>query len=133
MRRILLAIPVVFGVLTMTWFLSYVVGDPLSMYITERTPDSAIPGIIKSHGFDQPLYVQYFLYLRNLLSGDWGVSTSEASDMPVLQVISLRFPATIELAMVAMVFAVVLGIPLGILSATKKDRPIDHVTRVFCC
>ena len=131
LRRILLAIPVVFGVLTMTWFLSYVVGDPLSMYITERTPDAAIPGIIKSHGFDQPLYVQYFLYLRNLLSGDWGVSTSEASDMPVLQVISLRFPATIELAMLAMVFAVVLGIPLGILSATKKDRPIDHVTRVF--
>ncbi len=131
LRRILLAIPVVFGVLTITWFLSYVIGDPLAMYITERTPDAAIPGIIASHGFDQPLYVQYFLYISNLFQGDWGVSTSTGGDQPVLEVISHRFPATIELAMVAMVFAVVLGIPLGIISATRKDKPVDHFTRIF--
>ncbi len=131
LRRILLAIPVVFGVLTMTWFLSYVVGDPLAMYVTERTPDAAIPGIRKSHGLDEPLYIQYFIYLNNLFHGDWGMSYSQATDMPVLQVIAAKFPATIELAMVAMIFAVVLGIPLGIISATKKDKPIDHVTRIF--
>lgn len=131
LRRILLAIPVVFGVLTITWFLSYVIGDPLAMYITERTPAAAIPGIIRSHGFDQPLYVQYFLYMSNLLQGDWGISTSVGGDLPVLDVIAQRFPATIELAMVAMIFAVVLGIPLGIISATRKDKPVDHFTRVF--
>ncbi|MHA2384175.1 MAG: hypothetical protein ACXACT_16500 [Candidatus Thorarchaeota archaeon] len=58
LRRIILAIPVVFGVLTITWFLSYVVGDPLAMYVTERTPDSAIPGIIRARGLDQPPVVQ---------------------------------------------------------------------------
>ncbi len=131
LRRVILAIPVVFGVLTITWFLSYVVGDPIAMYITERTPDAAIPGIIRSHGFDQPLVVQYFLYLSNLFQGDWGTSTSSGGDSPVLEVIALKFPATIELAMVSMIFAVVIGIPLGIISATKKDQPVDHFTRVF--
>jgi peptide/nickel transport system permease protein len=131
LRRILLAVPVILGVLTITWFLSYVVGNPLVMFITERTPDSAIPGIIHDHGFDQPLVIQYFLYLRSLLLGDWGVSYSTGGDRPVLEVIARKFPATIELSIVAMIFAVVLGIPLGILSATRKDKPVDHVTRVF--
>lgn len=131
LRRILLAIPVVFGVLTITWFLSHVIGDPLAMYITERTPDAAIPGIMESHGFNEPIYVQYFLYMTTLFQGDWGVSTSTGGDQPVLEVIAARFPATIELAMVAMIFAVVLGIPLGIISATRKDKPVDHFTRVF--
>ncbi|NWF95572.1 MAG: ABC transporter permease [Candidatus Thorarchaeota archaeon] len=130
-RRILLAIPVIFGVVTITWFLAYIVGDPVAMFVTERTPDSAVPGIRLRYGLDEPLYVQYFIYLRNLLQGDWGRSYSEAQDAPVLTVIAQKFPATIELAMIAMVFAVILGIPLGILSATKKDRPVDHVTRVF--
>ncbi len=131
LRRILLAIPVVFGVLTITWFLSYVVGDPLAMYITERTPDVAIPGIRAALGLDEPLVVQYFIYLSNLFQGDWGQSTSAGADTPVLEVIALKFPATIELALVSMIFAIVLGIPLGIISATKKDQPIDHFTRVF--
>jgi len=131
LRRIILAIPVVFGVLTITWFLSYVVGNPLAMFITERTSPAAIPGIIREHGFNQPLVVQYFLYLRSLLLGDWGTSYSTGGDRPVLEIIARKFPATIELAIVAMIFAVVLGIPLGILSATKKDKPVDHVTRVF--
>ncbi len=101
------------------------------MFITDRTPPAAIPGIIRVHGFDQPLVVQYFLYLRSLLTGDWGTSYSVGGDQPVLQIIARRFPATIELSIVAMIFAVVLGIPLGILSATRKDKPIDHFTRVF--
>ncbi|RDE15916.1 MAG: peptide ABC transporter permease [Candidatus Thorarchaeota archaeon] len=131
LRRVLLAIPVIFGVLTITWFLSYVVGDPLAMFITERTNPAAIPGIIQDHGFNEPLVIQYFLYLRTLLAGDWGVSYSTGGDLPVLTVIARKFPATIELAIVAMVFAVILGVPLGILSATRKDKPIDHFTRVF--
>jgi ABC-type dipeptide/oligopeptide/nickel transport system permease component len=131
LRRIILAIPVVFGVLTITWFLSYIVGDPLAMYVTERTPDSVIPGIIIRRGLNQPPVVQYFLYLQSLFQGDWGVSTSTGADQPVLSVLAAKFPATIELAIVAMLFAVILGIPLGIISATKKDKVPDHVTRIF--
>jgi peptide/nickel transport system permease protein len=130
-RRILLAIPVIFGVVTITWFLSYVVGNPLSMWMTERTPDTARAGIIRAHGLDQPLVIQYFIYLANLIKGDWGISYSTGGDQPVLDVIVHRFPATVELSIFAMIFAVGLGIPLGILSATKKDKPVDHVTRVI--
>ncbi|MHA1770348.1 MAG: ABC transporter permease [Candidatus Thorarchaeota archaeon] len=130
LRRLILAIPVIFGVLTITWFLSHVVGNPEVMYINENTPASAVEAIIKAHGLDQPAYIQYFIYLSNLFKGDWGISTS-ASFTPVTQVIAEKFPATIELSIVAMIFAIVLGIPLGIISATKKNQPIDHFTRVF--
>jgi ABC-type dipeptide/oligopeptide/nickel transport system permease component len=54
-----------------TFILAYVVGDPVTMYIDETTPPSAIRGIIAYHGFDQPLYMQFFYYLRDLLSGSW--------------------------------------------------------------
>ncbi len=130
LRRVLLAIPVVFGVLTITWFLAYVVGDPVAIYINENTPASAIPAIRAAHGFDEPLHVQYFLYLSALFQGDWGISAS-TSFRPVLEVIANKFPATIELSIVAMIFAILLGIPLGIVSATRKDQKIDHFTRIF--
>lgn len=130
LRRVLLAIPVVFGVLTITWFLAYVIGDPVSIYINENTPALAIPAIRAAHGFDEPLHVQYFLYISSLLQGDWGISPS-SSFRPVLDVIAVKFPATIELSIYAMVIAIVLGIPLGIISATKKDQKIDHFTRIF--
>ncbi|MHA1613528.1 MAG: ABC transporter permease [Candidatus Thorarchaeota archaeon] len=131
LRRIILAIPVVFGVLTITWFLSFIVGDPITMYITERTPDAAIPGIRAAHGLDEPAVIQYFIYLANLFQGNWGVSTSTGADVPVLVMLAQLFPATIELAIVAMIFAIILGIPLGIISATKKDKVPDHITRIF--
>ncbi len=130
LRRIILAIPVVFGVLTITWFLSHVVGNPEVMYINTNTPAQAVDSIIKTHGLDQPVYIQYFIYLANLFRGDWGESTS-ASFSPVTQVIAERFPATIELSIVAMIFAIVIGIPLGIISATKKNQKIDHITRII--
>ncbi|MGV9170604.1 MAG: ABC transporter permease [Promethearchaeia archaeon] len=129
-RRVILAIPVIFGVITIVWFLSHVIADPVVMYINDNTPASAIEGIREQHGFNDPLYVQYFLYILNLFKGDWGISTS-ASYNPVLEVIAKKFPATIELSIFAMVIAIALGIPLGIVSATRKDEPVDHATRVF--
>ena len=127
-RRILLAIPVVLGVLVITFVLSYWVGNPIALYITERTPDERIPIIMHEHGLDQPLYIQFFYYLRDIFSGDWGYSRT--AHMDVTQAIATYLPATIELALVAMIIAVIVGIPLGIISATKKDKPVDHVLRV---
>ncbi|MFO7835770.1 MAG: ABC transporter permease [Candidatus Thorarchaeota archaeon] len=129
-RRVILAIPVIFGVITIVWFLSHVIADPVVMYINDNTPASAIEGIREQHGFNDPLYVQYFLYILNLFKGDWGISTS-ASYNPVLEVIAKKLPATIELSIFAMIIAIALGIPLGIVSATRKDEPVDHATRVF--
>lgn len=125
----MLAIPVVIGVLAITFVLSYVVGDPITLYTTERTRPEAIPGIRAEHGLDRPIYIQFFYYLWDLIQGNWGYSRTARMD--VTEAISWKFPATIELSMVAMVIAVVIGIPLGIISATRKDKIADHVTRVF--
>jgi ABC-type dipeptide/oligopeptide/nickel transport system permease component len=117
------------GVLLITFILSYIVGDPIALYTSERTRPEAIAGIRAAHGLDQPLPVQFFLYLVSLLSGDWGYS--QTAHLSVLDAIGQFFPATIELSIAAMIIAVVVGIPLGILSATRKDKLADHVTRVF--
>ena len=127
-RRVLLAIPVVLGVLVITFILSYWVGNPIALYITERTPDARIPIIMREHGLDQPLYIQFFFYLRDIFTGDWGYSRS--AHMDVSQAVATYLPATIELSLIAMIIAIVAGIPLGIVSATKKDKPTDHVLRV---
>ena len=67
------------GGLIETFILAFIVGDPLSMYITESTPDIAIPGIIRQHGLDQPLYLQFFYYLRDLVSGNWVAPPEEVA------------------------------------------------------
>jgi peptide/nickel transport system permease protein len=129
LRRILLSIPVIIGVLAITFVLAYVVGNPLAIYVNERTPPDAIPAIIRQHGLDQPLYIQFFLYLRNLVMGNWG--WSDSANSWVVDAIGRFFPATIELSIVAMIIAVLIGIPLGVISATRKDQIVDHVTRVI--
>lgn len=130
-RRILLLIPVLVGVSLITFVLSHVIGDPVAAYVTsERVPEERIRQIVAAHGLDRPLYEQYFYYLRDLASGDWGLSRSD-SNRPVLESIRNYFPATFELTLVAITLSLVLGIPLGIVSATRKDKPADHFTRVF--
>jgi peptide/nickel transport system permease protein len=86
--------------------------------------------IRKAHHFDSPLVIQYYYYLSDLFHGDWGLSHSQ-SDEPVLNVIKRTFPATVELATFATVFQIVIGLPLGIFSAVKKDKPVDHGSRLL--
>jgi len=78
------------GGLIATFILAYVVGNPITMYINEMTPPAAIPGIIAQHGFDQPLNIQFFYYLRDLLSGNWiGPPEAVAIEWWVMTVIYL--------------------------------------------
>jgi len=129
-RRLLLLIPVLLGVTLIAFTLSHVIGDPVAAYVTEKTPDWQVQQIRRAHHLDQPIYVQYFYYLADLLRGDWGLSRA-ANDRPVIDVIGEFFPATLELTIVAIAFSLALGIPFGIISAVRKDKPIDHGTRVF--
>ena len=130
LRRLLFLIPVLLGLTMLTFVLSNVVTDPVSAYITERTPQSQIAQIRKAHHFDDPIPVQYVFYLRSLLAGDWGLSKSMSNE-PVLSVIARLFPATIELAVVAVIFEVTIGLPVGIISAVKKDKAPDHASRLL--
>ncbi len=130
-RRLLLLIPVLLGlsviVFALTWIGSN--GDLSALYITERMTAAQIAAVRARYGFDQPAYVQYARWLFGALQGDLGYS--KTANMEVLQAIAAYFPATFELTTVAIIFAVAAGIPLGIVSAKRRNEPVDHVARVF--
>ena len=84
--------------------------------------------IERQYGLDRPLVVQYGKYLERIASGDFGLSV--ATQRPVVDELRERFPATLELAFAAMLFAVVVGVPLGIVAAKHVHRPLDHVSLV---
>jgi peptide/nickel transport system permease protein len=129
-RRLVLLIFVVFGVSVVTFVISHMIpGDPARMMAGERASDETVAQMREALGLDQPLHVQYLTYVGDLLQGDFGVSIR--TQRPVMDDILRFFPATIELAVAALLFAIVLGIPLGVLSAVAKDRGIDHLTRTL--
>jgi peptide/nickel transport system permease protein len=103
---------------------------PWAQYITYRMKPSQIDAIIKSHGFDRPLYIQYWYWLQDVFHGDWGYS-NWANGLPTYQVFASRFPFTVELTIAATIMTVVIGIPLGILSALKNNTWADHASRLI--
>jgi peptide/nickel transport system permease protein len=94
-----------------------------------QAPPETVERLRTLYGFDQPIYVQFFRYLQRLLQGDLG--TSFQTGRPVLEDILQYFPATIELATLALIVAIVVGIPLGVLSAVYRNSPIDHFARIL--
>jgi peptide/nickel transport system permease protein len=131
-RRLVLAIPVIVGVTILTFGISWEAnqGDMARAYISAKMTPEQVEEIRVSHGFDKPFYVQYLTYLKGLVKGDLGLSRTQG-DLPISQVFKAFFPATLELTIVAVILAVVGGVFFGTLSAVRKDRPIDHATRVF--
>ncbi len=129
-RRLLLLIPVMLGLSVIVFALTRVGGDPASLYITERMTEQQIRAVYAKYGFDQPIWVQYERWLLGALQGDLGISKS-AQNRPVTEAIAGYFPATFELTTVSIILAVVIAIPLGILSAKRRNEPIDHASRVF--
>jgi peptide/nickel transport system permease protein len=124
-RRLLLLVPILLGlsILLFLWIRA-LPGGPAESLLGERATPEAIEQVERAYGLDRPIYVQYLKYLENLVSGDLG--TSIASRRPVTEEIGRRFPATIELALAAMIFATVLGIPLGFFAAKRYGSALDH-------
>lgn len=132
-RRGVLLLFVLFGVSLITFYLSRgfpSAFNPCTPYITPKMTVAQIQATCDSHGFNQPLYIQYFYWLRDVLTGNWGNAGSWAQGLPEYQIFASRFPYTVELALGAVVLAVVIGVPLGIASAIRNNRPVDHASRV---
>jgi len=130
-RRLFLAIPVLFGVSILVFTISHIMGgDPAAAWLTDRSREDYRQLIIKQHHLDEPLPIQYLYYLRDLSRGDLGVSPTEGG-RPVLDVMLDYLPTTLELSMVAFILLLFIGIPLGIISAIKKDIWPDHLSRFF--
>jgi len=119
---------VLVGVTIIVFFLSQVLLDPLALYITERTREDAIPALIAYYHLNDPWPIRYAVYVWNLIRGDWGYSRSLSQ--PVLQGMAGRFPATMELAIAAIIWTLVAGIPAGIISALKNNKLPDHISRI---
>ncbi|MHB8606061.1 MAG: ABC transporter permease [Thermoplasmatota archaeon] len=133
LRRVLLSIPVLIGITLITFGLAWFAtkGDLTVAYLTERSTPAQHAQLRHNLGFDRPWYIQYFSYVNRLLHFDFGLSHSPGQpDLQVTQAFKNFLPATMELTLVAMVVAVVVGIALGSLSAVKRDRAVDHLARM---
>lgn len=133
-RRLILMIFVLLGVSIIIFYLArgFPAGfDPVAPYITQRMTSDQIAEVRRIHGFDQPLYVQYGFWLRDVLNGDWGLAGVWAQGRPVSQVFFLSFPYTVQLALAAIILTVAIGLPLGIISAVKNNKIPDHISRVI--
>jgi peptide/nickel transport system permease protein len=129
-RRLLLLVPILLGlsILLFLWIRA-LPGGPAESLLGERATPEAIEQIERVYGLDRPIHEQYLKYLENLvINRDLGTSIS--SRRPVTEEIGRRFPATIELALAAMVFAIALGIPLGFFAAKRYGSVFDHASLV---
>lgn len=128
-RRLLLAIPALLGLMVLTFVLVRVVpADPATTLAGESATRQQIEDIRRKYGFDRPLYEQFGIYVGQVVSGDLG--NSVFSNRPVMDDVRRTLPATLELIIVSLLLAALIGIPLGTLSAVHHNGPLDHVVRV---
>jgi peptide/nickel transport system permease protein len=129
-RRLLLLVPILLGlsILVFLWIRN-LPGGPAQALLGERATPQTIAQIERQYGLDKPLPVQYWSYLRSVGQGEFGESTR--TRRPVVEEFKERFPATIELAVAAGLFAVIIGIPLGFLAAKRYQGVLDHASLVL--
>jgi peptide/nickel transport system permease protein len=129
-RRVLLVLPVLFGLLVLTFILVRIVpNDPSAALAGQNATPQQIAEIRAKYGFDKPLIIQFFVYVKQVVQGDFGASIQ--SGRPVVTDIGQRLPATLELTFAALGLGVFLGVPLGTLAAVRHNKMLDHVLRFF--
>lgn len=130
LKRLLLLIPVLWGVVTLVFFLIHSIpGDPIDMLLGETALDSDKAELRQQLGLDDPILKQYGDYLTGILQGDLGHSFH--SHQPVTQAILERLPATVELMLGAMLVAILIALPIGLVSALKRGQWVDQVGMFF--
>ncbi len=127
--RFLRTIVVVWGVVTVVFVVARLSGDPISLLVAPETPPAEIQALRDRLGLNDPLPVQYAVFLRQAVQGDFGTSLRYRQD--ALQVVLDRVPATLQIAAAAFAFAVVIALPVGILSAVRPNSVFDNVAMLF--
>lgn len=134
LRRIVVMIPVLFGVLTLTFILTRLMpGDPIAARLAasgQHNPSEHLYQQMKCQlGLCDPIIVQYFRYIGELFTGHWGVSVSITRNQPVWDLVTERMPLTIDLTIFSMAIASFLGIKAGVISAVHRNKTTDTVVR----
>jgi peptide/nickel transport system permease protein len=127
--RFLLIIPTVFILVTMVFFLMRITGDPITASLGGKLPPAQLAERIHAAGYDRPVLIQYFDYLGQIVRGNFGNSITDGR--PITAILFEYGGATLELAVYALVIAVIVGIPLGMLAAYFRDRWPDAILRIF--
>ena len=127
-RRFMMAIVTLLAVSLIIFVMSRAAGDPRHVYLDDYSTQEDWDRLTADLGLDKPYYVQYGIFLKDALRGKFGESISEGR--PSMEVILERFPATLQLGLAAFAFSVVLGVPLGILSAVKRGSVLDMIGKV---
>jgi len=123
-RRILYSIPVIFGILLVTFVMARSIpGDPCKAMLGEKASVETCVRFNAEQGLDKPIATQFGIYMKNMLSGDFGDSIRYSR--PVTTILLERLPTTIELGLVSLIIAILIGIPAGIISATRRNSAVD--------
>ncbi|MDO5718516.1 MAG: ABC transporter permease [Tissierellia bacterium] len=129
-KRLLLLIPVVLGVTFIVYFIMYLTpGDPAKISLGENAPEEQVEKKREEMGLNDPFIVQYFRFVKNAMKGDFGRSYD--TKKPVFDEVFSRFPATLKLTIAGIILAVLIGIPVGIISATKQYSAVDYSTMIL--
>lgn len=128
-RRLLQTLLVIVGVTFLSYVTLFLSGDPTYLYVSENATQEEIAETRRTLGFDRPILEQYLNYMARMLRGDFG--TSLANRTPVLPLVLERLPATLELALFAMLISTMLAIPIGVIAAINRGTPIDGMTMLL--
>lgn len=128
-RRCFYAIFVLFGVATIVFFLTRLTGDPVAIILPPDATQAQMTAMTRSLGLDKPVYMQYGIFLNNLIHFNFGESIRY--DEPALTIILEKLPATVQLAGVALILSLLFGLPIGAISAFKKNTPADRGLMFF--
>lgn len=130
LRRLVQMIPVLLGVALITFCMMYFSpGEPAKFILGDMATEEDIAIFNEQNGLDDPFIIQFFNYIKKAVTGDLGISYS--TKQPVLTEILSRFPTTFKLTLISIVFAVIIGVFFGIISAVKQYGIIDNLTRII--
>lgn len=130
LKRLFGTIPVIFGVLLLTFVLVHSIpGDPVEVMLGETAASADRQVLRQNLGLDEPLPIQFFQYVAKVVQGDLGVSIH--SKKPIVDLLAERLPATMKLAALALIIAISIGVPLGIVAALKVDLWADNLATVL--
>jgi peptide/nickel transport system permease protein len=130
LRRVLASIPVLFGILIVTFIIARVIpGDPCRAILGEKATEAVCARFIQDKGLDKPILTQFGIYIGDVARGDFGESFRLG--MPVTRLLIERLPTTVELSISALLVSLIVGIPLGVISAVKHNSWVDVVTMVW--
>ena len=128
--RLLWFVPTLFGLIALVFTISHIIpSDPVKVIAGDQATAEQIEQLRVKLGFDQPLWVQFLKYIGQVVQGDLGMSLF--SQRPIVEDLMARLPATLELGILAVILAVLIGVPMGVISALYRNTLLDHVMRII--